>query len=170
MTAADGKAPVRLPGRVRLGLIGDNIRRSRSPDLHRLAGQLTGLDVSYDLFIPRDMGKHFDQVFEACRAAGLRGVNVTYPCKQDVIPLLHDLSEDARVLNAVNTVVLRNGRRIGHNTDLFGFAESFRRNLPDVARRLVVQFGAGGASRMSTTSSPPCPRSPSSPSRWASRT
>lgn len=61
------------PGRVRLGLIGDNIKRSRSPDLHRLAGRLSGLDVSYDLFIPRDLGKDFDAVFDACRDSGLRG-------------------------------------------------------------------------------------------------
>jgi shikimate dehydrogenase len=62
-----------------------------------------------------------------------------------VLPLLHDLSPDARALGAVNTVVLRDGKRVGHNTDWFGFAESFRRGLPDVARDRVVQLGAGGA-------------------------
>jgi shikimate dehydrogenase len=62
-----------------------------------------------------------------------------------VIPLLHDLSPDARALGAVNTVVLRDGRRIGHNTDCSGFAEGFRRGLPGVPRGRVVQLGAGGA-------------------------
>jgi shikimate dehydrogenase len=62
-----------------------------------------------------------------------------------VVPLLDELSPDARALGAVNTVVLREGRRIGHNTDCSGFAESFRRGLPDAPRGRVVQLGAGGA-------------------------
>jgi shikimate dehydrogenase len=62
-----------------------------------------------------------------------------------VVPLLHELSPDAAALGAVNTVVLRDGRRIGHNTDCSGFAEAFRRGLPDVRRGRVVQLGAGGA-------------------------
>jgi shikimate dehydrogenase len=76
---------------------------------------------------------------------GFAGVNVTYPCKQSVIPLLHELSPDAAALGAVNTVLFRDGHRIGHNTDWWGFAESFRHELPDARRRQVVQFGAGGA-------------------------
>jgi shikimate dehydrogenase len=76
---------------------------------------------------------------------GFDGLNVTHPCKQAIIPLLHELSEDARALGAVNTVALRGGRRVGHNTDWWGFAESFRRNLPDARRGHVVQLGAGGA-------------------------
>ena len=48
---------------------------------------------------------------------GFNGLNITYPCKQAVIPLLHELSDDARALGAVNTVVFKDGRRTGHNTD-----------------------------------------------------
>jgi shikimate dehydrogenase len=62
-----------------------------------------------------------------------------------VVPLLHALSDTARALGAVNTVVLRDGRRIGHNTDCSGFAAGFRRGLPGVALDQVVQLGAGGA-------------------------
>ena len=69
----------------------------------------------------------------------------SHPCKQSVIPLLDDLSEDALALGAVNTVVLKDGKRVGHNTDWFGFAENFRRGLPDAPRDHVVQLGAGGA-------------------------
>src|SRR5262245_42106523 len=76
---------------------------------------------------------------------GLGGLNITHPCKQAVIPLLDELSADARALNAVNTVVIRNGRTAGHNTDWSGFAESFRRGLPGAKLERVVQLGAGGA-------------------------
>lgn len=76
---------------------------------------------------------------------GFNGLNVTYPCKQSIIPLLHELSDDARALGAVNTVLLKDGRRIGHNTDWSGFARAFKRGLPDVSLERVVQLGAGGA-------------------------
>jgi shikimate dehydrogenase len=81
----------------------------------------------------------------AAERMGFDGLNITHPCKQSVIPLLHELSTDARALDAVNTVLLRDGVRTGYNTDWWGFAESFRRGLPDVALNRVVQFGAGGA-------------------------
>jgi shikimate dehydrogenase len=76
---------------------------------------------------------------------GFAGLNVTHPCKQAVIPHLDELSADAAALGAVNTVVLHDGRATGHNTDWWGFAESFRRNLPGVSLDRVVQLGAGGA-------------------------
>ncbi|MDE2240426.1 MAG: shikimate dehydrogenase, partial [Rhodospirillales bacterium] len=73
------------------------------------------------------------------------GVNVTHPCKQAIIPLLSDLSPDAQALGAVNTVLFRGGRRIGHNTDWSGFSESFSRRLQGADLAHAVQVGAGGA-------------------------
>jgi shikimate dehydrogenase len=81
----------------------------------------------------------------AAQRFGFAGLNITHPCKQAVIPLLDELSPDSEALGAVNTVVLKDGRRVGHNTDWWGFAESFRRELSDAPRDRVVQFGAGGA-------------------------
>jgi shikimate dehydrogenase len=81
----------------------------------------------------------------AAERMGFSGLNITHPCKQAVVPLLDDISPEASALGAVNTVLLRGGKRIGHNTDWWGFAENFRRGLPDVPLRHVVQFGAGGA-------------------------
>ena len=69
----------------------------------------------------------------AAERMGFAGLNITHPCKQSVLPLLTDLSDDARALGAVNTVVLRDGRRWGHNTDWLAFSESFRRGLPGAA-------------------------------------
>jgi shikimate dehydrogenase len=86
-----------------------------------------------------------EEIVIAAQRLGFSGLNVTHPCKQTVIPFLDDLSPDAKALGAVNTVIFRGGQRIGHNTDWWGFAESFRRELPDVRRDCIALFGAGGA-------------------------
>ena len=85
------------------------------------------------------------EVLDKAHSMGYAGVNITHPCKQQVIPLLQDLSDDARTLGAVNTVVFSGNRSIGHNTDWWGFAEGFRRGLGGAAVDHVVQLGAGGA-------------------------
>ena len=81
----------------------------------------------------------------AAERMNFTGLNITFPCKQAIIPLLDELSPQARGIGAVNTVVLKDGKRIGHNTDCLGFAEGFRRGLKGVAVERVVQMGAGGA-------------------------
>ena len=131
-----------------LGLIGSNIQASRTPALHEREAAEHGLRAIYKLIDIAKLGLGVDALPDLLTAAermGFVGLNITHPCKQAVIPYLHDLSPDARALGAVNTVLLRNGRRIGCNTDWFGFAENFRRGLPDVPLQRVVQFGAGGA-------------------------
>ena len=75
----------------------------------------------------------------------MTGLNVTYPYKRAVLPLMDELSPAARNVGAVNTVVLRDGRRSGHNTDHWGFGESLRRGLPGARRDRVLLLGAGGA-------------------------
>ncbi|WP_372490985.1 shikimate dehydrogenase [Falsiroseomonas oryziterrae] len=130
------------------GLIGSGIQASRTPALHEREGAEQGLRLIYRLVDLDTLGLGADALPELLTAAermGFGGLNITYPCKQAVVPLLHELSADAQALGAVNTVVLREGRRVGHNTDCSGFAEAFRRGLPDVPRARVVQLGAGGA-------------------------
>lgn len=131
-----------------LGLIGAGIQASRAPALHEHEAAEQGLRCIYKLIDLEVLKLGVDALSELLTAAermGFAGLNITHPCKQAVIELLHDLSPDARALGAVNTVLLRDGRRIGHNTDWYGFAENFRRGLPDASLRHVVQFGAGGA-------------------------
>ena len=131
-----------------LGLIGSGIEASRAPALHEGEAAEQGLRCIYKLIDITKLGVGADALPELLVAAermGFAGLNITHPCKQAVIPHLHELSPDARALGAVNTVLLRDGRRIGCNTDWFGFAENFRRNLPDVPLGRVVQLGAGGA-------------------------
>ncbi len=134
-------------GRIRLGLIGDNIRRSRSPDLHRLAGRLSGLDISYDLFIPRDMGKDFDTVFNACRDSGIRGINVTYPYKETVVAKVRIEDDLTRRIGSVNTVVFGPHGAGGYNTDHTGFVAAYREAFGDSAPGHVVMIGAGGVGK-----------------------
>ena len=135
-------------GHFLLGLIGAGIQGSRTPAMHEREGDEQGLRILYQKLDLEPLGLSADALPDLLLAAermGFAGLNITYPCKQAVIPLLHELSDDARALQAVNTVVLRDGRRVGHNTDWWGFAENFRRGLPDAKRDRVVQVGAGGA-------------------------
>lgn len=130
------------------GLIGAGIQASRTPALHEHEGHAQGLNYLYRL-IDLDQLKldssALEQLLTAAECMGYTGLNITYPCKQVILPLLDELSAEARGIGAVNTVVLKDGKRIGHNTDCLGFAEGFRRGLSDAPRRQVVQMGAGGA-------------------------
>ena len=131
-----------------VGLIGAGIQASRTPSMHEHEGAAHGLRYVYKRIDIDALGLGADALPELLVAAermGFCGLNITYPFKQSVIALLTELSDDARALGAVNTVLLRDGKRIGHNTDWWGFAESFRRGLPDARLDRVVQLGAGGA-------------------------
>lgn len=111
-------------------------------------GREQGLDYRYELFdLDRINGGvlALSSLLNAARDQRFAGLNVTHPCKQTILPFLDALSDDARALGAVNTVVLEGTRAHGHNTDWWGFAESFKRGLSDASLDDVVQLGAGGA-------------------------
>ncbi len=132
----------------RAGLIGFGIQRSLTPAMHMREGDAHGLAYTYELIDLNELNKtpdDLDDLIQEAEARGFCGLNITYPCKQRVVPLLTEISDDARRLGAVNTVVLKDGKRIGHNTDWSGFAEGLRRQLPDADLSSVVQIGAGGA-------------------------
>ncbi|QXH49135.1 shikimate dehydrogenase [Pseudomonas fakonensis] len=130
------------------GLIGRGIQASRTPALHEHEGDAQGLRYLYRLIDADPLGlddSALPQLLDAAQHTGFTGLNITFPFKQAILPLLDELSDEARGIGAVNTVVLRDGKRVGHNTDCLGFAEGFRRGLPGVNKSLVVQLGAGGA-------------------------
>ncbi len=134
--------------RILAGLIGAGIQASRTPALHEQEGDAQGLRYLYqliDLDVLQLNINALPDLLDAAELMRFTGLNITYPCKQAVLALLDELSDEARGIGAVNTVVFKDGKRIGHNTDCLGFAEGFRRNLHDVARERVVQMGAGGA-------------------------
>ena len=134
--------------RIHVGLIGASIQQSKSPFMHETEAWALGLDLEYELLDLKAMGVGLEALPDVLRQAeseGYAGVNVTHPCKQAVIPLLDDLSEDAAMIGAVNTVVFKDRRRHGYNTDEWGFRESFRRQMVGAPLDRVLQIGAGGA-------------------------
>jgi shikimate dehydrogenase len=130
------------------GLIGAGIQGSLSPALQEEEARHHGIRLHYQLI---DLGASsrgadaLPAVIEAARIMRFDGLNITYPCKQSVIPLLDELAEEAEAIGAVNTVVRRGDRLVGHNTDGAGWSWGFRRALPAADLSRVVLIGAGGA-------------------------
>ncbi|WP_042403105.1 shikimate dehydrogenase [Streptacidiphilus carbonis] len=130
------------------GLMGSGIGPSLSPALHQREADRHRIRLVYRILDIDGHGEPAAAVAEFMRAArtlGFDGLNVTHPCKQLVIEHLDALSPTAAALGAVNTVVLKGDRAVGHNTDAAGFANSFARHLPGAPTGRVVQLGAGGA-------------------------
>ena len=136
------------PRRLKTGLIGAAIQASKSPAMHIAEGRDLEFDVSYELFdldLVSDGESALERILDAAERDGYAGLNVTHPCKQSVLSHLTGLSPEAAALGAVNTVVFKNGERIGYNTDWIGFAQSLIRFLPQANLDRVLLIGAGGA-------------------------
>jgi shikimate dehydrogenase len=132
---------------VLIGLLGRGIQHSRSPAMHEQEAARLGLDCAYVLIDFDAMGladADLDATLRAAERLGFTGVNVTYPFKQAIIPMLDRISDEASAIGAVNTVVFGDGTA-GHNTDYWGFSESFRTQMPGARMDRVSVFGAGGA-------------------------
>lgn len=134
-----------------LGLIGGNILKSLAPTLQEDALSSFGLRGHYhlmDLTVPPQ--RRLEDVFAAVKQLRFAGVNVTYPVKQAVMPLLEVISDEARQIGAVNTVTFDDGgKATGHNTDRSGFRRSLEATFGAKALedQTVVLVGAGGAGR-----------------------
>jgi shikimate dehydrogenase len=137
--------------KVLIGLIGANIMGSLSPALFADAFAAVGIDGFYHLMdVDRLPGRRLAQMLDALKATGFSGTNITYPFKQDVIPLLDAVDPEAAQTGAVNTVAIApDGRTTGYNFDRRGwrrgFEETFGRG--SVQGATVVLVGAGGAGR-----------------------
>ena len=131
-----------------VGLIGSGIQRSLTPAMHEAEARAQGLALHYQLIDLEAAGcgvEALPTLVSAARIMGFAGLNITYPCKQAVIPLLDSLSDEAAAMGAVNTVVFSGGQAIGHNTDGWGWRWGFERTLPGADLSRVVLLGAGGA-------------------------
>lgn len=150
--SADLSTSSQPPNKLLVGLIGSGIQRSLTPALHEEEARAQGLRLHYQLIdldrCPPGSAQGADALpalLTAARTMGFAGLNITYPCKQAVIPLLDGLSDEAKAMGAVNTVVFKNGKATGHNTDGSGWTWGFRQQLPQASVKRVVLLGAGGA-------------------------
>lgn len=133
---------------IQLGLIGENISKTRAPRLHEYLGRLCGLDVVYT---PHDSEgvPGFDPIrkLHECAAAGYAGVNVTHPYKPVVPKALPRLHQSAALVGSLNTVVFGDDEWLGANTDYTGFIAGYRHIFGDRPPGRVLLLGAGGVGR-----------------------
>jgi shikimate dehydrogenase len=140
--------PIQQRRKVLAGLIGQGIQGSRTPAMHQAEGERLGLHYFYQLLDTDQMGQNkpsLEVLLQATEYCGFSGLNITFPYKQQVIAYLDELGATAQAVGAVNTVVFKDGKRIGHNTDLSGFALSFQAQMDDTQHETVLLIGAGGA-------------------------
>jgi shikimate dehydrogenase len=134
--------------KVLLGLIGANIMGSLSPALFADAFEAAGIDGFYHLMdVDCLLGRPLPQLLEAIKTAGFAGANVTYPYKQEILPLLDSVDPEAAQIGAINTVAIApDGRTTGYNFDRRGWRHSFEESLGAGSAQgaTVVQVGAGG--------------------------
>jgi len=136
-----------ISGRTEIyGIFGYPIEHTFSPGMHNAAFKKLGIDACYVPF-----AVHPDRLGEAAGAIvplGLRGLNITVPHKEKIIEYLDELSQEARLIGAVNTIEIRQGRLVGHNTDGRGFLRSLSENAGFSPKGKKVLFiGSGGAAR-----------------------
>jgi shikimate dehydrogenase len=133
---------------VLIGLIGEGIGQSLSPLLHQREADRQGIRLIYTIIDSHQWSldaQDLPALMRWARILGYRGLNVTYPFKQEIVKHLDELSDEARTIGAVNTVVFAHGRTRGYNTDWSGFRRGFEREFATAPRERVVQLGAGGA-------------------------
>ena len=130
------------------GLIGHGVGPSLTPEMHEREAERQGIRYVYKLIDQPDGSVDRDHLAHLLAAAielGFDGLNITHPVKQAMVPLVDEVAPAVSAIGALNTVLIRDGRTIAHNTDVSGFLESFADELPDVDRDRVVLLGAGGA-------------------------
>ena len=140
----------RSPKRQRFltGLVGAPIAQSASPAMHEKAADALGIRCHYHLIeVAGADAAALRALLDGVRKLGFAGVNVTFPYKEAVVSLLDELSPGARAIGAVNTVVVRDGRLIGYNTDTTGFERAITNLVNTSNRGPVALIGAGGVGR-----------------------
>ncbi len=128
-----------------IGVIGHPIKHSFSPLMHNISFELSGLNY---LYLPFDVPpSSLKDALKGMVALGIKGFNVTIPLKEKVLPLLKDVSEEASIIGAVNTIVNEEGILKGYNTDVYGVVESLLPFKEEINNSKVSVIGAGGAAR-----------------------
>ncbi len=133
-----------------VGVIGYPIKHSASPVMHNAAFKSLGLDYVYLPFEVRP--GRIGEAAKALTSLGMVGINVTIPHKETIRPYLNEISREAELIGAVNTVVVRDDKLIGYNTDGQGFIASLREDGKDTVKgKTLLVLGAGGAAKAVVT-------------------
>ncbi|MBL1213533.1 MAG: shikimate dehydrogenase [Ignavibacteriae bacterium] len=128
-----------------IGIIGHPIKQSLSPLMHNSSFRIANLNYIYLPFsVPAE---NLKDALTGMTALGIKGFNITIPLKEKIAQYLHNVSEEAGVIGAVNTVVNENGQLYGHNTDVHGIVESLISYKHQLEGEAVTVIGAGGAAR-----------------------
>jgi len=127
----------------KLGLIGYPLGHTFSPSYFSTKFEELDMSDSEYLAYPIESIEDVNEVFKK----GVNGINVTIPYKEKVIPFLDELSSEAFEIGAVNTIKIRDGRRVGYNTDAYGFEMSLKNLLGDAKVERALVLGTGGASK-----------------------
>lgn len=127
------------------GLLGDQLSHSFSPVIHENILKEEKIEGQYKLYECKkaDLEEKIDEL----KALGFSGLNVTMPHKVDIIKYLDEISEEAKVLNSINTISFKNGKTRGYNTDYHGFGMMLDKDLVSIKNKRAVILGSGGASK-----------------------
>ncbi|WP_326512992.1 shikimate dehydrogenase [Clostridium intestinale] len=127
------------------GLLGEKLTHSLSPEIHDVIFKNLNLKARYSLFQVEK--ENVCKVIDSLKVLGISGINVTIPYKEEIIKYLDEISEEAKNIGAVNTVVIKDNKSYGYNTDYFGFGNMLKREDVAVEGKTVVVLGAGGAAK-----------------------
>lgn len=127
------------------GLIGEKLSHSLSPQIHKRVFELLNIEGAYKLFeIPKT---RIENLGKSLKVLGIKGVNVTIPYKQTVMEQLDFLSDEAKKIGAVNTILLKDDKLYGYNSDYYGFGSLLKVNNIEVDNKVAVVLGNGGAAK-----------------------
>lgn len=127
------------------GLIGEKLEHSLSPEIHNKVFKDNNIDGLYNLF---SVKKEFENnIVESLKCLGVKGANVTIPYKEKVMDQLDIISQEAKAIGAVNTILIKDGKSYGYNTDYYGFGKMLERAKVNIEGNSFFVLGAGGAAR-----------------------
>jgi shikimate dehydrogenase len=130
---------------LRFGLIGKNISYSKSPKIHQVLAKYSHIDISYDLLDVDSKG--ISVLIEQLKLGDYHGFNVTQPYKELIMKYIEILTPQAKRIQAVNTIYIKDGFVVGDNTDYDGFLGLLKRNQIEISQKPIYILGTGGAAK-----------------------
>lgn len=131
--------------RMKYGILAYPAGHSLSPVMHNSAFKATGIDATYEVFEVEPL--EFDAFMKGLRDSGISGLSVSLPYKEEVMKYLDEISDECRKIGACNTILVRDGKLVGFNTDYIGAVKALTEKVGNLRGKKVILLGAGGAAR-----------------------